>query len=103
MKIIKYLSDKIADEIEDATDYAKEALADKTLYPWLAEILHNISLEESKHRQMLHEAVARLITEYREKVGEPPADMMAKYEYLHRKHIEAAKDAKLYQEMYKDA
>ena len=102
MKIIKYLSEKIEDEIEDATCYAKEAIAEKALYPWLAEILYNISLEESKHRQMLHEAVAKLIAEYREKTGEPPADMLAKYEYLHRKYIEEAKDAKLYQEMYKE-
>lgn len=102
MRIIKYLSDKIADEIEDAADYAKEAITEKAMYPWLAEILYTISLEESKHRQMLHEAVARLITEYRDKTGEPPADMLAKYEYLHKKYIEAAKDAKMYQEMYKD-
>ena len=29
--------------------------------------------------------------------------MMARYEYLHKKHIEAAKDAKLYQEMWKES
>lgn len=103
MRIIKYLSDKIEDEIEDATCYAKEAIAEKALYPWIAETLYNISLEESHHRQMLHEVVARLIAEYREKTGEPPADMLAKYEYLHKKYIEAAKEAKLYQEMYQES
>ena len=66
------------------------------------ELLYSISLEESRHKQMLHDAVVRLIKEYRERTGEPPVDMMARYEYLHKKHIEAAKDAKLYQEMYKD-
>ena len=103
MKIIEYISDKIEDEVEDASDYAKEAIAEKTMYPWLSEIFYSISLDESKHKQMLHDAVVRRIKEYREKTGEPPADMMARYEYLHGKHIEAAKDAKLYQEMYKES
>ena len=103
MKIIEYVSKKIEDEIEDATDYAKEAVAEKSLYPWLSELLYSISLEESRHKQMLHDAVVRLIKEYRERTGEPPADMMARYEYLHKKHIEAAKDAKLYQEMWKES
>ena len=102
MKIIEYISEKIEDEIEDATDYAKNAIAEKKIYPWLGDILYTISIEECRHKQMLHDAVVRLINEYREKTGEPPADMMARYEYLHRKHIEAAKDAKLYQELYKE-
>ena len=103
MKIIEYLSDKIEDENCDAADYAKEAIANKDVYPWLADVLFAISNDESKHRQMLHDAVVRMIKEYRDKTGDPPADMLARYDYLHKKHIEAAKEAKTYQDMYREA
>ena len=102
MKIIEYLSDKIADEIDDAADYAKKAIEEKEKYPWLGELLYAISTEETRHMTMLHDAVVRLIKEYRDRNGEPPADMMARYEYLHRRQIENAKDAKAYQMMYKE-
>jgi hypothetical protein len=36
-----------------------------------------------------------------EKEGEPPATMLAVYEYLHRKHIDKVADIKRYQDMYK--
>ena len=102
MKVIEYISDQIEDEIDDATEYAKHAIAEKDVYPWLGEVLYSISLDESKHKQMLHDAVVRLIKAYREENGEPPADMMARYEYLHKRHIEAAKEAKAYQDMFKE-
>ena len=102
MIVIEYLSDKIEDEIDDASDYSKNAIAYKDMYPWLGEILYTISLDETKHRQMLHDAVVRLIKEYREKVGEPPADMMARYDYLHKKHIQNAAESKTLQSMYRE-
>ena len=102
MKIIEYLSEKIEDEIADLSDYAKHAILEKDLHPWLAELLYTLSLEETKHRGMIHDAVVRLIKEYREKVGEPPEEMMARYNYLHNVHIDDAKEAKLFQQMYKE-
>ena len=103
MKIIEYLSDKIEDEIEDAGDYAKNAIAQKDTRPWLAEVLYTLSVEETKHRQMLHDAVVRLIKEYRDNMGEPPEDMMARYDYLHERHIEDAKGVKILQTMYRES
>ena len=101
MKIIEYLSEKIEDEIDDSADYAKHAILEKDLHPWLAELLYTISTEETRHMTMLHDAVVRLIREYRDRTGEPPADMMARYEYIHNRHIQDAKDAKAFQLMYK--
>ena len=102
MKIIEYISEKIEDEIDDAADYAKHAILERDLHPWLGELLYTLSTEETRHRGMLHDAVVRLIKEYRDRVGEPPDDMMARYNYLHNKHIDDAKEAKLFQMMYKE-
>lgn len=51
---------------------------------------------------MLHNEVVKIIDEFRKTKGEPPAQMMAVYDYLHKKHIEQAKEAKLLQAMYKE-
>lgn len=42
-----------------------------------------------------------LIDAYRREKGEPPADMMAVYEYLHKRAIEKAEKVGVLQGMYK--
>ena len=50
---------------------------------------------------MLHNEVVKIIEEYRKKEGEPPATMMAVYEYVHQKHIERLAEAHRYQDIFK--
>lgn len=50
---------------------------------------------------MLHRNVIRLIEEVRREKGEPPADMMAVYEYLHRCAIRNAETVGVLQGMYR--
>ena len=101
MKIIKELSAMIEDEIKDAEKYARCALARKDDYPALAELFVRLSDEEMQHMNLLHDKVVDLINAYRRDHGEPPADMLAVYEYLHNKHIEDAADVKRLRAMYK--
>ena len=49
----------------------------------------------------LHGEVARIIQEYKDKNGDPPKEMMAVYEYLHKKQIDHAAEVKAMQAMYK--
>lgn len=100
MKIISILSDKISDEIEDGRDYVKMALEEKEEYPDLAKTLYTISEQEMNHMSMLHEQVVDIIKRYRDEHGEPPAPMMAVYNYLHKKQIDAAAEVKAMQAMY---
>lgn len=101
MKIIEVLSEKIEDEICDARSYVKMALDYKDDRPELARTLYNISIQEMEHMNLLHNEVSSIIRHYRETKGEPPAEMMAVYEYLHKKQIDKAAEVKTMQSMYK--
>ena len=103
MKIIKILSEKIGEEICDAKAYAKMAIEYKDEYPDLSIDFYNLSLQEMDHKNVLHNEVVELIRRYRETNGEPPADMMAVYDYLHKESIEKALEVKMLQSMYKES
>lgn len=102
MVIIEQLSEYIDEEICDAKKYIKHALEVKDTHPVLAEVLNQLSLEEMQHMQRLHTEVERLISEYRKEHGEPPAAMLAVYDYLHKKSIEKAKEVRMYQTMFRE-
>ena len=101
MKLINDLADQICEEVADAEKYAKWALAVKDDMPTVAQTLYTISGQELTHASMLHDLVARAISDYKAKHGEPPADMLALYNYLHGKQIDNTERVRRYQEMYK--
>lgn len=102
MKIIRELEEMIEDEIHDIKKYAKMAAEVKDEHPTLAQALYTISTQEDTHQAMLHNEVVKIIEEHRRMHGEPPAAMMAVYDYLHKKHIEKLSEARHYQDIYKN-
>ena len=102
MKIIKVLSEKIKDELCDAKSYAKMALEYKEEWPELSRTLYNLSTQEMEHMNLLHNEVAAIIKKYRETNGDPPANMLAVYDYLHKEQIDKAAEVKVFQNMYKE-
>lgn len=102
MQIIKVLSDKIKEELNDSKSYAKMALEYKEEWPELSRTLYNLSAQEMEHMNLLHNEVAAIIRKYRETQGEPPVEMMAVYDYLHKEQIEMASEVKVLQNMYKE-
>ena len=101
MKLIEKLSEKISEEIHDAKCYVKMAMEYRDEYPDMARTLYGISLEEMDHMSRLHNVVVDIIEKYRKTNGEPPAAMMAVYDYLHKKQIDKATEVKSMQDMYK--
>lgn len=102
MKIIKELEELIEDEIHDVKKYAKMAAAVKADHPSLAQVLYTISTQEDAHQAAIHTEVVKIIEEYKRTKGEPPAAMMAVYEFMHRRHIENMAEARRYQDVYKN-
>ena len=100
MKIIKTLSEKIKEELKDAETYIDLAIQWKKDQPETADLFAELSEEEMGHVEKLHDKVSELITKYRAEKGEPPAGMMAIYEYMHEQHMETAMMIKVKQGMY---
>lgn len=95
MKLIRDLSEMISEEISDAKKYAMCGIEHKDDEPELAKLFTQLATEELGHAMRLHDHVVRIIRSYREEHGEPPAPMMAVYEYLHKKNIDAAAEVKV--------
>ena len=102
MKLIQKLEEMIEDEIHDVKNYAKMAVELKKEYPTLAQALYAISTQEDGHQAMIHGEVVKIIEAYRKTNGEPPAAMMAVYNYLHKRSIDKLAEARRYQEIYKN-
>ena len=101
MKIIKCISEKIEEELHDAEAYIDLAMTWREEQPKTADVFYELSLEEMGHVDKLHAGVAALISEYRQKTGEPPKEMQSLYNWLHEKHIAEAMRVKIKQGMYR--
>ena len=103
MQIIQKLSDMISEEIGDSCKYAKCALKWKDDNRGLADVFNSLSVDEMRHMQILHGEVVKIIDQYRKEHGEPPAEMLAVYNYLHDQQIDDAADVKAMQMLYKES
>lgn len=101
MQEIKLLMEHMEDEIRDAHTYAELALEYRTTDPETAELFYKLSCEETNHMNMLHKNIVRIIDCYKREKGAPPADMVAVYEYLHKRAVEKATEVGILQGMYR--
>ena len=94
MKMIESIVDMIDEEIDGAEHYARCALKHKDDFPSAAAAFHHIATEELRHIDILHVEVKKIIAEHRSAHGEPPAAMLAVWDYVHKKMIERVEKVK---------
>lgn len=90
MTRIKKLADEIMDELDSAKEYAEDYLTYKSKGESMwANRYREMATDELKHADYIHE---RAITEINElkNVYTPPQEMLEKWDADHRKYIEKA-------------
>ena len=100
MKIIKCLSENIEETLDTAEENIKKAMLYKEEYPIAARAFYNQSVILMDSIKGQHDVVVSLIEGYKKEKGEPPAPMMAVYNYMHERHINKAAAIKALQDMY---
>ena len=90
MTKIKKMSDQIMDEVCGAKEYAEMYVESKAKgnQTW-ANRYREMSLDELKHAQYIHEATVSEIEEIR-RVVTPPQEMLDKWEKLHADYVDKA-------------
>ena len=87
MEKIEKIIDYIEEELEDAEKYAINALECKESDPASAELYYKLANEEIGHMNLLHARVVAMIEAYKKTNGEPPEEMLWRYNYTHKKYI----------------
>lgn len=100
MQVIKCLSENIECTLDSAEENIKKAITFKNEYPIAAKAFYTQSVTLMDSIKGQHDAVVSLIDGYRKEKGEPPAPMMAIYNYMHERHISKAAAIKNLQDMY---
>ena len=95
MKEIKWLAEQIEEELEDAENYAWKAQHYRDADTELARTCAELSRQELKHSEMLHEQAARLIRAHRATGAEPPPAMLAVWEHEHDKMLKRTHKVKM--------
>ena len=100
MKVIKDMSEDIEKTLDLAECNIKKAIEYKLDFPIAAQAFYNKSVALMNTIKGQHDAIVALIEGYRKEKGEPPAPMMAIYNYLHERQIGLAAAIKNLQDMY---
>ena len=79
---------------------AKQALLLKDSEPEIAKFMYEKSKVSIGKVNDAHKQIVSKITAYKTKVGEPPADMQARYDWVHSEMIEKATDIEILQNMF---
>lgn len=101
MKEIKYLSEYIQEELEDAEKYAKAALRYKDVDREFSQVFAELSKQELAHSETLHHQAVRLIKSQTDKGVTVPASMQAVWDWEHDKMMDRTAKIKQMLDMYR--
>ena len=101
MLIIKDIITTMENRLDAAADAIKQALIYKDDNPDTAQRFYQDSIELLNMYQRHHDQIVLIINNYKKEKGEPPAPMLAVYNYLHEKAIDKMTNIHTLQETFK--
>lgn len=101
MKEIKNIYEMIADEIEGAEKYAKEAIRWHGIDPEKGATYLDMSKQELSHIDRLHAIIVKEIKKQKDSGAEIPKGMQEIYDWQHEKMIDEVARIKNLQMLYK--
>ena len=90
MKEIMQLVERMKEELEDAKTYVDLAIEHKGENNGLFTLYLDLANQETRHMEMLHDKAVEAIAAYRREHGEPPAAMLAVWDYEHKRLMHKA-------------
>ena len=103
MKILTHLIEKAHDTMQEVEDYGEKALHYRAEHKSLADCYNKIAEMHITIYDMLHKEMVNLIEEQKRVGITPPPEMLAIWDYEHKKLIKEFAEAKTLVEEYKKA
>lgn len=101
MKILEHMIEKAHDTMEEVEWYAEKALHYKAEHKSVADVYNKIADMHITIYDMLHKEMVALIEEKKRMGHNPPPEMLAIWDYEHKKLIKEFAEAKTLVEEYK--
>ena len=101
MEKLKLLFSLIDDELADAMKYAEKAMHCKDTDPAMAELFYSLSLEELKHKGMLHNQLVKEMHNCIEEDPDKEITINAIYDVLNERQIEWENSIRMYHSTYR--
>ena len=102
MEQLKLLFSLIDDELSDAMKYASKAVHCKGTKSGMAELFYSLSIEELKHKNMLHNQLIKEMDDYIAAHPEKEAEIDAIYDVMDERQVEWENSIRIYQSTYRE-
>lgn len=102
MERLKLLFSLIDDELADSMKYGEKAMHYKDIDTAMAELFYSLSLEEMKHKNMLHNQLVKEMHECIEKYPEKEHEVNAVYDVLNERQVEWENSIRNYQATFRE-
>ena len=101
MERLKLLFSLIDDELADSMKYGEKAMHYKDTDPAMAELFYSLSLEELKHKSMLHNQLVKEMNECIENDPDKEESINAVYDVLNEREVEWENSVRMYHSTYR--
>ena len=101
MERLKLLFSLIDDELADSMKYGEKAMHYKDTDPAMAELFYSLSLEELKHKGMLHNQLVKEMQNCIALYPEKEQEINAVYDVLNERQVEWENSVRMYHSTYR--